>query len=262
MAFRILRPDRTMTRDAAVTGTVDAEHRASWLCDMRTGFPVRSEASGSSPDLQSLSLTVAGTSRVCDFVATTHLKIDDDSDIVLSAGISATLSVRGAGQADGIPLNRWTTIDPVTAAGCTVSVVDHPGPVVIGELFVGLSDTLARPLFLGAEHSFQRFAIDPQSEFSSLNPYAKGLAGELLSGLIVVTDDELEDLKQAIKSSDDGALPLVIVPDDTVDLCMVVQVLDMTWRDRAPGDADSLEPTQQALYDVTLSFREYPRSRW
>jgi len=51
-AFRYMRPDELMTKDATVTGTIDTAYQPSWLCDLRPGYPVRGEPSGA------LSLTI------------------------------------------------------------------------------------------------------------------------------------------------------------------------------------------------------------
>lgn len=257
-AFRYLRPDKMMTRDAAVTGTVDSAYEAGWLCDLRPGFPVRG------PDAGTLSLAIVGNGTPCDFAAATHLRIDDDVNLVLTGDVSATLSARGGVQADGIPLNRWTTFASSGSPGAshvTLSATGNDDAIIIGELFIGDSDTLPQPLFLGAPRGFQSFAIQPNSEFSSVLGYYKGLFGETLSGSLVVNDDELEAIVQWFKSCENGTLPSVIVPDDTVDACLVVRFTDLKIDPIAPGDADGAD-SEQALYSVTLTFEEFPRTTW
>ncbi len=247
-AFRYLRPDKMATNGATVTdngGTVDAAYQATWACDLRPGFPVMGTAGA-------LALIAAWSSQDVDLVVASHLRVDEAVAITLSSGLTASLTGPGA-QADGIPLNRYAVLAPAqTSTGCHLDITGNSVVPVLGEFFAGKSDTLSRRMKIGRQIGFQSFAIPAASEFSAVNPYDKGLAGELWQGQQYYDDDEVEQIRQWYKSTRDGTLPTVVIPDDAKPECHVVLF-------SAPPQ---IQEDQGMLNLVSLTFQEIPRQRW
>jgi hypothetical protein len=243
-AFRYMRPDELMTRDATVTGTIDSAYQPSWLCDLRPGFPVRGTAGGA------LSLTISGTSKSCDLLVASQLRIDTAVDITIGGALTATLDSRGVG-ADGIPNNRWELITPVTAAGCTFSVTGNSQAVICGEFFAGHSRTLTRRLRAGATRTPSRFSIPANAEFASVTGYNKGLFGLTLSGdQYFISESEITDIENWYRACADGTLPTPIIPDDAKDLCHIVKFLGYEVTE---GDAN---------LNVAFTFEPFPLTTW
>lgn len=244
-AFRYMRPDELMTRDATVTGTIDSAYQTSWLCDLRPGFPVRGTAGGA------LSLTISGgTSTLCDLLVASQLRIDAAIDITIGAGLTATLDSRGVG-ADGIPNNRWEVIAPATATGCTFSVTGNSGAVIVGEFFAGKSRTLARRLRSGATRTPSRFSIPANAEFASVTGYNKGLFGVTLSGdQYFISESEITDIENWYRACADGTLPTPIIPDDEKDICHVVKFLGYQVTET------------DANLNVAFTFEPFPLTTW
>ena len=244
MSFRYLRPDEMMTANATVTvnsSTLDTAYTAGWLCDLRVGFPVRGASTG-------LDLTVVGTTKTVDFVAATHLRLDDAVNITLSAGLTATLD-GGDTPPNGIPINRYKVIAPASSSGCRFVITGNSVAPIVGEFWAGASRTLPRELRLGAQHSMQRHNLSADAEFASILPYNKGLDGEVLTGNQVYSASEFLHIQDWYRSCRDGSLPTVIVTCDGV--CRVVFFTDLTFEEMA------LEH-----YRVFFTFTELPRTGW
>lgn len=242
--FRYMRPDELMTRDATVTGTIDSAYQASWLCDLRPGFPVRGTSGGA------LSLTITGTSKSCDLLVASHLRIDTAVNITIGGALTGTLMSRGVGS-DGIPNNRWATITPTMAAGCTFSATGNVGAIICGEFFAGTSRTLTRRLRSGATRSSSRFSIPANAEFSSVTGYNKGLFGLTLSGdQYFISESEITDIENWYRACGDGTLPTPIIPDDSKDICHIVKFLGYQVTE------------SDANLNVAFSFEPFPLTTW
>jgi hypothetical protein len=187
----------------------------------------------------------------CDFVAATHIRVDENVDIEVTGDITQTLESRGA-QADDIPLHRWLAFTNVVAVdSLSVSVTGNTATPVIGEFFAGKSSTLPRKLRLGVQRTFQQFAIPSGAEFGSVLPYDKGLYGEVLQGTQTYEESDVEDILQWLKASRNGTRCSVIVPDDERDDCYVVLLRDV-----------QVTQLSGTLMDVAFTFEEIPRQRW
>jgi hypothetical protein len=244
-AFRYMRPDELMTRTATVSGVLDSGYQASWLCDLRPGFPIRGTASGA------LAMTISsGTSTLCDLLVASHLRIDAAIDITIASGLTATLDSRGVG-ADGIPANRWEQITPATSTGCTFSVTGNSQAVICGEFFAGKSRTLTRRLRSGATRTTTRFSIPANAEFSSVLGYNKGLFSLTLSGdQYFISESEITDIENWYRACADGTLPTPIIPDDSKDICHIVKFLGYEVTE---GDA---------TLNVAFTFEPFPVTTW
>jgi len=244
-SFRYMRPDELMTRTASVSGTIDSGYQASWLCDLRPGFPIRGTGSGA------LAMTISGgTSTLCDLLVASHLRIDTAVNITIGGGLTATLDTRGVG-ADGIPNHRWELITPATATGCTFTVSGNSQAVICGEFFAGKSRTLARRLRSGTTRTPIRYSIPANAEFSSVLGYNKGLFGMTLAGdQYYISESEILDIENWYRACADGTLPTVVIPDDAKDICHVFKFL-------------GYEVTEQdAMLNVAFTFEPFPLTTW
>ena len=243
-AFRYMRPDELMTKDATVTGTIDTAYQPSWLCDLRPGYPVRGTAGGA------LSLTISGTTKTCDLLVASHLRIGATIDITIGGGLTATLDSRGVG-ADGIPNHRWEVITPASASGCTFSATGDSQAIICGEFFAGASRTLARRLRAGATRTTNRFSIPANAEFASVTGYTKGLFSLTLAGdQFFISESEITDIENWYRACGDGTLPSVVIPDDEKDICHIVKFL-------------GYEVTEaDAMLNVAFSFEPFPLTTW
>lgn len=254
-----LRPDRLMTLGASVTGSVEATYEADWLCDGRVEYPVRGLEGGGSPYGADLSLIVAGTSRSCGLAVLANHNLDDDVPAVLSAGISASLVGGTGNRPNGIPWNRWIDFAAVTAAGCTLDVTDNPEDVIIGELLIGEKFETPEPPLIGIHHDVPVYALPKMAEFAAGNGYDKGLAGgRLWEFRFYCTRAQLDSALTGMRAWEEacrnGTLISALVPNSDLPEVYVGTVVGFSWEEFGPESMD--------LFEVSVRFQEYPRSRW
>lgn len=251
-----LRPDRLMTLDATVTGTVAESYEAAWLCDGRLQYPVRGPAASGSPASASLSLSIAGTSRLCGLAVLANHNLDDDVDATLSNGITATLKGGSGDRPNQIPWNRWVSFTPVMADGCDLSVSGNSQDVIIGELLIGQRFDLSDAPLINLSHELPQYAIPLGAEFAAGNGYDKGMAGgRLLEFGYIVEDDDLEDAVDGLRAWEEacrnGTLPSALVPDNSKPEVYVGTIVGFQWEQIGAG-----------LNQVRVLFQEHPRTRW
>jgi len=242
-----MQPDELFTLDATVGGTaVATDYEQGWLVDGRAGRPVRGVGGG-------LSLTITGAAKMCSGVVLAHSNLT----VAGTVGGDVSAALTPTTRANGITLNPWDEFTETSVDSLTFVVTGNPVDPVVGELFVGKLRRLARNLHRGQNvWGHQRYAIDPQAEFSSQNPYDRGLEGRRLRGSNLYAPSDFDAIEAMVLSTRDGSRPLVIIPDDDDPTdAWVVKVVGFEWR-RVPTSGGDI------WYEVVLAFDEVPRHRW
>jgi len=241
---------------APVTGTVDADYEENWLTDGSPGYPV--QVTGN------LSLTVTPASSLSvDVIAVCHHNINTVATIALGGSLASTIETQ-AHPPDDIPTNWYRRLEtPVTVTSIDLDVTGNGDPIVIGELYAGLSE-LFPALHLGRQLS-PGSVFAWEGEFSSLPPYDPGVHRPLrVRGTMILTEVQLNTLNECYLSQRNGSKPVLIIFDYPVDHAYLCH-FHYEAEDFAPGEAPSGSPLAAepaALFVVTMEIAEIPRLRW
>jgi len=234
-------PARRSILGAPVTGSVDATYQAAWLTDGLPGYPAKTTGD--------LSLTVTPASALdVDVVAVCHHAIREAAAIALGGSLASTIDTE-AWPADDIPHNwfRLLTV-PTSVSSIVLGVTGNTDPVIVGELWAGLS-TVFPDLLQGRKYTPES-PFPWEGEFSSLAPYDPGVSDQRrVSGTVILTDDEFADLEDIRVGQRRGSRPVLWIDDDDVNDAWLAQF--------------SLEEEHsEGLHIVTLEITEIPRTRW
>lgn len=241
--FYYMRPDEAWSQSTGASATAvatDTDYSASWAIDARPGRPYRSSTG-------TFSLTINATCGEVGMVVVANHNLGPSRLINV---FSTSFTVNSETPPDGIPFNAWMIRTPGNTTAITIASTEaNSANPIIGEVFAGKYRTLSRGIRLdGAEFSWSHFAADPQSEFASIPPYDKGLAQRTVSGTAVVDASEFADVRNWFRAQRGYTKPSVIVVEGDA---LVVTFRDLSWR-----------KLDESLYEVRLTFVEYPRSRW
>lgn len=251
-----LRPDKMLTFQvstlgalvpATVTGTVDSDYQANWLCDGRGHFPYKSPTGDAA-------LSIAGFSQSCGLAVLHSHTLDADVDAVLSGDLSAVLADRGGNRPNRIPWNRWISFEPVTADSVVLTIEYNTRDVFIGELLIGERFTIDPPQ-PGIPHDLPTFALPLDAEFAAGNGYDKGLAGgRMLEFSQAYTRAEMDAVADGLRAWEEacrnGTLPTAFVPNNERDDVIVGTLTGFGWED------------QDGWQVLTIRMQEYTRQRW
>src|SRR5688500_15660686 len=129
--MRLVSPHRSILF-APVTGSVDATYTKDWLTDGRPDYPVRKTGD--------LSLAIAPSPAVSvDVIAVCLHNIRQAASINLTGDVTNTIPT-AAHPPNGIPKNWFRLLDaPVSVDSLTLAVTGNTEPIVITELYAGLS---------------------------------------------------------------------------------------------------------------------------
>jgi hypothetical protein len=225
---------------ASVSITPDATYFASWLTDGQPQYPVKTTGS--------FSAAISFTSQNIDVVAVTHHNIVQAATISLSGGISGSIAT-AAVLADSIPRNwRYLTLTPAAASSFTIGVTGNGGPVIIGEVFAGLSSVF--PDLLAGRRLTPSQPFLWEGEYASLAPFDPGVSAQRrVSGTVVLTDAEFDELDAVFISQKVGSRPVLWLDNDTVNDAWLCQF--------------HYEATHEELkHFVSLEITEIPRTSW
>jgi hypothetical protein len=241
--FYYMRPDEIWSystgASASAVGT-DTDYSASWAIDQRIGRPYRSNAA-------TFSLTIQATCGEVGMVAVVNHNLQPSYVVTL---LSTSLTVPAGTPPDGIPDNLWLVRTPAnTTTLVLASTQSNSTNPVVGEVLAGKYRTLARGLKIAdTEFEDRAYASDPQAEFSSINPYDKGLADQTITGSVTVSSSEFDDLRGWFRAQRGWSKPSVAVINGAA---LAVKLVSFRYK-----------KIDESLYDVRLAFLEYPRSRW
>lgn len=243
--FLYMRPDEIATYSTGVSVTAspgtDTDYQASWAADQRPGRPWRSSSG-------TFSLRLDFPSAEVGMVVVANHNLDPSKLITV---FSTSFTVSSETPPDGIPSNAYLTRTPANTTTLTVGSTSSSNSAnpVIGEVLAGKYRTLTRGLRIAdTEFEEHAYGLDPQAEFSSLNAYDKGLTNQGITGSVIVSSSEFDDLRGWFRSQRGWSKPGVAVINGTA---LVVRMDSFRYR-----------PIDDALYDVRVAFTEYPRSRW
>lgn len=245
--FRYMRYDELWSHStgASVSAVAtDTDYSASWAADGRPGRPYRSSTG-------TFSITIQATCGEVGAIVVANHNLDP---LKLITAFSTSFTAPSETPPDGIPVNPVYFRTPANTTVLTIASTSSANSAnpVIGEIFAGKYRTLTRGMRLAdAEFTESAFSVDPESEFASIQPYDKGLAQRTLSGSAVVSSSEWADLRDWFRSQRGFSRPSVIIPDSGVNDAWVVTFTNFRYR-----------KLDASLYEVDLSFTEYPRSRW
>jgi hypothetical protein len=241
--FLYLAPKDMVTLFAVVTGTTDAAHEASWLCDGRPNRPAK--ATNGSP-----SWTITCEAGDVNFVAAVNTNLDDQETVNLTGDVVATLTVDK--RADETRLNPWALVSPevTNPSSIVVGVTGNTNAVRFGEFFAGH----ARELTYGTKPETEQekeYRVTSADRWSSIPGYDIGQDRYKKSYEVICTAEEFEEIEAWEQSTYRGTRPSVIVPDLDKNDCFAVKFLGFKYRKLNPG-----------WYEVTLNLLEYPRTQW
>jgi hypothetical protein len=244
VAFHFVMPSEMTSLYASVAATVDSDYLPGWLCDGRCGRPSR--FTDGSP---SATITPSPAGDV-SLVAVCNHNLDAGKAVTFGGDITATVT-NGAVPANGIGLNPFTTISPVSGVdNVTMAVSGNSQTVVIGEIVFGKSRTIRAPQFV-SPFEIDGHDLDTDAEFSSLMPYDRGLEHRVITGWNYYSTADKDLILEWFRSQRGGSRPSLIVPDSTINDAWLCKLLKPKWQQAGPGK-----------YRVDLTFVEYPRSRW
>lgn len=241
--FYYMRPDEMWSQSTGASASAvatDTDYSASWAIDGRPGRPYRSSTG-------TFSLTIQATCGEVGMVVVSNHNLGPSRLINI---FSTSFTVNSETPPDGIPFNAWFTRTPGNTTTITVASTETNSAFpVIGEVFAGKYRELTRGLRLAdSAFGWSHFAADPGSEFASIQPYDKGLAQRTISGSVIVDATEFAAVRDWFRAQRGGSKPSVIVVEGDA---LVVTLANLTWR-----------KVDEGLYEVQLTFTEYPRSRW
>jgi hypothetical protein len=245
MSALYIRADEAYSRDGTVTttaGTTDTAYTDDWLVDGRANRPAKATNG-------TVTWSIASTAGECGGVAICNHNLTVNA--TLGGDISATWTVPSA-RANGIPLNGWKQITPVSGVDLvTVAISANTADVVIGEVVYGKVRTVPRgaPMLNG-----QSSAQILRGQFSgglSVNKYDNGEAQRVWRSTVAATTAEADDLVAWFESQRNESKYSLFVPDSTVN--------DAWLGFLSAPDVSYLAP---GYYRVTLNFTEIPRVRW
>jgi hypothetical protein len=256
MPLRYIRPDESIMF-APVSGTVDDTYLPAWLTFGDPSHPARTTGN--------MSLTVSPSpAQSVDVIAVCHHNIREAASIALGGSVSSTIETH-AHPPDDIPTNWYRLLTtPVSVSSLSLSVTGNTDPVIVGELYAGLSRTLP-PLRLG-----KRLApgeVFPwEGEYSLLAPYDPGVHRTTrLQGTFYLTESQLNELHDWHLSQRNGSRPTLIILDYPQHHALLA-VFNYEAEDFAPGDAlvegSPVTDAPVALFLVTMQIVEIPRLRW
>jgi hypothetical protein len=235
-----------MFRGGTVTGGAATSYTDEALVDGKPGVPTR--ATNGSP-----SWTIGQSPAVSvSLVAVCNHTIDAARNITFGGDITKVL-VGPPLPSNGIRLNPWGTLSAVSATSVTLAITSNTTDVIIGEVIIGTRRTLernlaVRPSFGAGNHG----TVQHESEFDSLMGYDKGFVARPLSGTVVLSDTGLAAVLDWYDSTRGNTLPSLIVPNSNVQDAWLVKF----------ASPPQYQPGNKNVNDVTLSFIEFPRSRW
>ncbi len=245
MASYYLSPESMWSLDGAVSGTVDTDYQAAWLCDARVGRPAKATSG-------TVTWTITNSSGYVDAIVVANHNIDAGSTITIGGTVSASI-ISPTARPNSIPFNPWSTCTP--SASCStmsVAVSGNSASVVIGEVLAGRLLEFPGSGLLNADVStgHQDLRRPSQSSFGSVPPYDPRQAARSFSGAVICTTAELDELWALYEAQQNGTRPSVLI-------------LDSSLQDAMVGQFDPPEASRdQTIWKVSLAFTEYPRSRW
>ncbi len=256
-ASYIMLPEDDWALNGTVTltvGTIDSDYLPGWLVDGRSGRPARA-TSGTA------TFQITNPNGAVECVVVVNHNIDGARTITLGGDVSATMAAPGT-RPNGIPYNPFALVTATGSPGgvdtLTVGVSSNSRDLVIGEVFAGVLRAFPNAGLPGSfllrdnpTRDRQNFRLSNLGEFGSVPPYDRGIAGDTFSGTVICTTSELDDVWGWYDAQKNGSLPLVIILDDTIQDARVVALLE-----------PSAVAITTDLYEVKLTFQEYPRSRW
>jgi hypothetical protein len=248
--FKLVRPSNmfAMSRvdsTSAVVGSVDATYTAGWLVDGRTGYPVRKTGS-------SISLAITGAAQDVDVLCVGHHNIAAAATVNITGDITTTITIP-TWPPNNIPLNGVRILGGTTSGvdALTVAVTGQTeSSCIIGEFVAGLSESLPRTLQRDTRFTHRDYRASRPMDMAFIPPYDKGLYSRVWAGTGLFTAAQKVTAQEIFEEQRSATRPLLIIPDTSVNDAWFVQFT-----------AFEAVPNGQ-LYRVSLTFEEYPRSRW
>lgn len=239
--MRFISPHRSILF-AGVSGSVDANYAAAWLTDGLPGWPVKKTGD--------LSLTVAPSPALeLDVIAVVNHNIREAASITLGGDLSSSI-VTAAHPPDGIPHNWYRRLSaPASVDSLILGVTGNVDPVIIGELYAGLSMEFDVDFRHG--RTFDPGEPFPwEGEAGAMAPYDNGVAQpRRLAGELALEDDEFAELIAWQQATRKGSRPSLVIPDDTKNDAWLCNVR-------------FTESTVGATHFISMELVEIPRVRW
>lgn len=227
----------------SVSGSVDTDFNANWLIDERNGFPVKKTGGA-------IDLTATPPASVsCDFFTIFSHTIDPAVNVTLTrnGGTAVGVLTPGAWGEDGVPYNPYLLLSaPVSVTSLRLVVTGNSTPVVIGELYAGLSTDLGADFLFGISAN----PGQPVTWESELAPVDDGLSEERTEqGQLILTDAQFSVFSAWYRSTRKGIIPTVVLPDSNVNDAWLATI-------------ECQDEQTENLHFVSLTLREKQRRRW
>jgi hypothetical protein len=245
VAFLYMRPDETMTLFGSVSGGAATGYTDDALVDGKPGVPAKTGTS--TPPWV---ITGLASSEVSLIAAHNHT-LDASKTIAITGGVTANLTAPAI-PANGIRLNPWVEVSPVTTNTLTVTISSNSVAILIGEILAG---KVRRSTFnlqqRGAGFGIATPAELPAGLNSGLAGYEEGVEARSLVGIWRANDTDYALLLDWFRSTRGGTRPSVIIPDSAVNDAWVVRFARF-----------EAQPISYRHWHIAVTFVEYPRTRW
>ena len=220
---------------------MDADYDALWMVDGQPHYPARGTSG-------SFSATFSFTAGTVNFVGVFIHNLT--GAITVGGGVSATIAA-SATQANGIPLNTYTTVTPASASGFTLSA-SNATTWVVGEVIAGNATSITLPKLSSDDRGLANYTRETKVDVASIPPYDDGRAGAgPWKGTFLLTTSELDAIVQCYLAQRNGTIPTVVVPNTSVNEAWVG-----FWRE------PQFTPLGPAFWRVQLVFEPLPLMRW
>lgn len=246
MSYLYIRPDENVLAGRTVTstaGTPDTDHPVSWLTDLRPAFPARWAAGA-----WGASISVASQSVKLVAVANHSL----DATVTVGGGVSGSILIPTL-PPNRVPLNPYLLLTNTVAGVTTITFAGtNTAVAIVGEAFAGVPRTLKALKMADANEQQFTGGQMPQGDYANIPMYDQRRKWRVFGGSQVFTLSELNDLIAWLDAQMGMSQPSLLILDSTINDARVVLINELSykWNDH------------KQMFDVTLSFVEYPRYRW
>jgi hypothetical protein len=238
--FLYVRADENFALGAPVTGTVDADYAADWLCDGRNKRPAKSVNGNANWTATFLVAGEVGLIGICSHNVSV--------DAVVTGG-----TILGAPATEnGIFLDRFVKVTPATIGSVNVTVTGNPVDVTIGELVAGKLRKLPQfPTMSSYEGNVLDFRRTGRGEFTSILPGDPGEEARSVTCSVTGGQALLDEIMSIARAQRATSRPMFIIPDDSFNDLWCCMISPPKWK-----------PKGYYMFEISWNVIELPRPRW
>lgn len=247
MGFKFMRADENVLYGGSVAGGAASGFNDDWLVDGKVNQPAKASTG-------TQTWTATGTTGTISLIVVANHNIDAGRTITIGGDVSTTM-VGPAARTNGINVNPWKEITPVSGNDVSVAVASNANPLVIGELLAGRLRETTHGLRVRTPFVIESRSIRHETEGGTVIHYERPFIRRGIRTSMGATQSELDLLIDWYESTRANTRPSVILPFDEHQDAWVVEFVRL---DYAPYRYTASSGT----YDVSMEFAEFPRYRW